>query len=525
MALDRADAGTALREAVDGDLLFYTRAPVENAVRAWQDARTADWDALTAVERGSAHEVGAGQWHGNAGPLAALALLEYLEAAQQRTGAPSGAFDGSRERDEPDPVETCGRSCPCCSADRLGHRLPLRECATGLADRCVQAVISPLLGDRMSERGASLATNGGGSVSESLGPEQAADEFAGALKRLNVDDGDFPHLKTSIELSARRILDARKQLASVLDVEKPPIDVVAFGSMARFEMTQESDFDYLVIAYGLDVKPGAYRRSLAITDGLRTSLGDEPDALNASIIREPGASGLFGTVVSAPDLIEVIGLERDTNHSHSRRVLLLEESVSLYDQQQHERLIEAIIGRYLEARPPSVSGMPRFLLNDLARYWRTLSVDYQAKTPPPARYSIRYLKLLISRKFTYASSIAPLVAAVIPGYDDLAAGLRRAYARPPMLRMLDLAHTLSDQGDEAAVAGVVDALRVVDQFNSLLGRASWRAQIKTDCESPDPRAQATFAEARVLASRLQDALEAVFFSESIAPIARKYLTF
>lgn len=328
-----------------------------------------------------------------------------------------------------------------------------------------------------------------------------------------------------MDLSAGRIARARLELSNELSTDAPPIDVVAFGSMARYEMTTQSDFDYLVVAYGLDVQPGSYRRGLAIADRLRTTLDGAAGSVASQAIRQPGASGLFGTIVSAPDLIEVIGLERDTNHSHSRRVLLLEESVSLYRPSEHASLLEAIIGRYLEARPPRTGGMPRFLLNDLARYWRTLSVDYQAKTSPPVRYSLRYLKLLISRKLTYASALAPLVVAVLSEPADLNFALRHAYAQPPALRLLGLADLLAERGDAPAVAAVASSLDVANEFTALLGDSEWRAQIDRDCSSQDPRNQRTFAHGRDLARDLQEHLEALFFSRTISPIAKKYLTF
>lgn len=389
--------------------------------------------------------------------------------------------------------------------------------------------ISPSVGpivERLHRRQTTLVASGqGGRMTEALRPEQVRGAFVAGVERLGVSDTMFANLVESIDLSATRILEARSKLELVLRPNDPPLDVVAFGSMARYEMTQESDFDYLVIAYGLDTTPGAYRRGLEIANELRSSLAAVGGGLNAKSIRGPGASGLFGTMVSAPDLVEVIGLERDTNHSHSRRVLLLEESVSLYDPPQHERLIEAMVARYLEARPPSASGMPRFLLNDLARYWRTLSVDYQAKTLPPARYSLRYFKLLVSRKFTYASALAPLVTGILRPSESIADDLRSAYTRPPILRMTDFAEVLNSEGDAPAVEAAIEALRIVDDFNALLGDADWRAGICAECELDDPRRGPRFSDARSLASSLQDALERIFFSEKLSPIAKKYLAF
>jgi hypothetical protein len=358
--------------------------------------------------------------------------------------------------------------------------------------------------------------------------------FDAALNSVGLRPADYPNLRKSIEFSSDRIADARIKLDQSLRAEDPPIDVVAFGSMARYEMTPASDFDYLVVAYSIDNKPGASRRSLEVADSLRSSLGGElVGEATQPPIRKPGQTGLFGTIVSAPDLVEVIGLERDTNHTHSRRILVLEESVSLYRPTQHSELIQAIVGRYLEARPASASGVPRFLLNDLARYWRTLSVDYQAKTPPPAKYSLRYLKLLISRKFAYASSVLPLFYhAVSPpsARDDapvvsMADHLFASFSLPPITRLLSFSRVLRAAGDNAALEGVRGALGCVETFNELAGSDAWRDQIKAECASDSPREQPGFSQARELARSLQESLQSIFFSETMAPISQKYLIF
>lgn len=349
----------------------------------------------------------------------------------------------------------------------------------------------------------------------------AGNRLEDALAHLGADRTALPNLRASFALSETRIKTARETLG-VAEFDEPfPFDVVAFGSMARYEMTHESDFDYLVIAHGLYEEPLIVGELLESADQLRSVLASEGAQ---AAVRAPGSSGLFGTMVSAPDLVEFIGLERDTNHSLTRRILLLEESVSLLRPSRHELLVKAIIRRYLEAGQPSASGVPRFLLNDLIRYWRTQSVDFQAKTRPPARYSVRYFKLLICRKYTFASSILPLLL-IDSSQVDLATRLYEIFAVPPVLRMLDAASTLREAGDQRAADAIVEATRALDAFNGLLGHKSWRSDFDRLCgsEVADIRESDAFMEVKAEVDRMQGSLESALFGNHTGELAKKYL--
>jgi len=61
------------------------------------------------------------------------------------------------------------------------------------------------------------------------------------------------------------------------------------------------------------------------------------------------------------------------------------ESAPVGARSAYERVIRAIIKRYLEEEPYLVNReenrfkVPRFLLNDLVRFWRTMAVDFASK--------------------------------------------------------------------------------------------------------------------------------------------------
>ncbi len=100
----------------------------------------------------------------------------------------------------------------------------------------------------------------------------------------------------------------------------------------------------------------------------------------------------------------------------TRRVLFLLEAYPLGKYQQaFHRVRKHILHRYLvedhgllrTAKVGDVRWVPLFLLNDMARYWRTMTVDFAYKQWDRGNegYALRSLKLGISRKLIYASGL------------------------------------------------------------------------------------------------------------------------
>lgn len=344
-----------------------------------------------------------------------------------------------------------------------------------------------------------------------------------ALEQAGWQDLALPNLHSAYELSEQRIGAARAQLREDLSDGGPDLDVVAFGSLARREMTTASDLDWLVVVHSVDKEPGTVARALDAADGLRSILGGE-----GGLIAPPGSSGVFGQMVSAVDLVEVIGLQDDTNHSHTRRILLIEESVSLLNEALHAHLLTSIFRRYLEAHPPAKTGVPRFLLNDLVRYWHTVAIDYQAKSPAHSMYSLRYLKLIVSRKFTFAASLLPLLVLALEeenlSGEEFSDRLFTTYSSPPTVRFIRAGKAIADR-DPSLEPIFRDVLTVVEDFNTLLGQQAWREEIAAGAVLSNPKDQPTFAAASELGVRLQSRLQSIFFAEPILGLTKKYLVF
>lgn len=320
----------------------------------------------------------------------------------------------------------------------------------------------------------------------------------------------LPHLAAAGKLSEELIQEARTFLRQELP-EIVALDVLAFGSMARRELTRQSDLDSLVVVHSLPDDVLLTRKVLSAVEQMRKKLA----------LKKAGGTNTFGGVVAATDLTERIGLERDTNQSHTLRMLILEESVSLLQPTAHDRLVQAILERYLVGygATPKV-GVPRFLLNDVVRFWRTIAVDYQGKwweewhkrdasPDTPGKQSIRYVKLRVSRKLVFASTLASLFLPQALGVACTDVFLLEQFKMPPLARLAQLVDHLLPS--ERVSLGTV--LEIADHFLGDLGNDRLKDETAEDDWKERSRT-------------LQAALEDLFFdTERFGKVTRRYLSF
>jgi hypothetical protein len=262
-----------------------------------------------------------------------------------------------------------------------------------------------------------------------MDPRSAAalDDPAGALDRLRQQRNlEVPNIVLARENTAKRLVALEKALD-----QGPTSDGVAtcmFGSSARRELTDGSDDDWAVVVAGLPVEDDRVTREVELAGG---QLGQDE--------RKPGSQPIFGVSFRVDDLVDKIGLDGDTNTNLTRRMLLLLESCELHGTVRDEA-IARVLERYLNegVKPLRV---PRFLLNDLVRYWRTICVDFEGKAAQGAsgedpKWATRNAKLRTSRKLLFVGGlVSVLLCAHQDDIDEMQSFLTRWLDAPPLDRL------------------------------------------------------------------------------------------
>lgn len=359
-------------------------------------------------------------------------------------------------------------------------------------------------------------------------------------------DGLLPTAKTCSELldsgqlrRARELsLKTREELDELLSSElgkytSEDTSLVVFGSLARGEWTSGSDLDWTYLIDG-EANPD----HLVITQKIRQILKK-----NKEKFPPPGQTGTFGNIAFSHDIIHQIGGQHDTNRNTTQRILLLLESIALGKRTDaHERVVKGVIDRYLEednnhllTRDSKKFRVPRFLLNDIVRFWRTMAVDFASKQRDRAGegWGLRNAKLRMSRKLIFASGL--LVCFDV----NLNPGLQNEISTDNNDIKLKLLRHIRDHirleplqilGRAVASYEIPDAIarELFDSYGEFLDVLNDERARTTleNLRSEHSRIDATFQRIRKMSEAFQHALDYIFFENPpITQLTRKYGVF
>jgi hypothetical protein len=331
----------------------------------------------------------------------------------------------------------------------------------------------------------------------------------------------------------------------------PDSSLVLCGSFARYEMVPGSDCDWTLLINGVvdNHHPRAAREISGTIE--KFDKAEKAQAGSGKGILSPGSSGTFGNMSFAHDLVHRIGGAADSNANLTRRILMLLESrpvnISTVDSSREnwQAVVHSVLERYFEEEvhfsPGGARMVPRFLLNDLTRYWRTICVDYAAKHQEQDghKWAIRNAKLRFSRKLLYTAGLAFCFSC------HLDPPTSRRDAQPDLFSFLESAEPLPTcaapfiaAGEAFAetppleyLAAFVDAFvsdldkrraiscRLFGTYNGwleLLGDDVRRKQLETlshDRAGDDP----VFQEIRRMSRRFSSGLQFLFFDRDVNP--------
>lgn len=327
----------------------------------------------------------------------------------------------------------------------------------------------------------------------------------------------------SIMQARQNARDKRQQFADTLKrYDSEDSSIVVYGSLARDEFTSKSDVDWTLLVDGIALPE---HNDVALE--IARLIEDEE--------KPPGKEGTFGGLTFSNDLIHRIGGSDDTNRNTTHRILLLLESAALGRRDARDRVIKGILSRYVHEDYGLIysagpSNVPRFLQNDIARYWRTVAVDFAYKQHQRGEkgWALRVAKLRISRKLTYVSGLLMCFSCEFEKTEELLAAasdpqsklhafvehLTKYTNRTP----LDVvARTVLQYPELQEIARTL--FKVYDQFLGILNDETKREYLEK-LPREKVSGDTVYESVRSLSHDFQASLDAMFFDENGTDLPR-----
>lgn len=257
--------------------------------------------------------------------------------------------------------------------------------------------------------------------------------------------------------------------------------------------------------------------------------------------KAPNPTGSFGGMTFSHPLIHNIGGQDDTNGNTTQRILMLLESRSIHGlgDAAYGRVLRGILNRYIEQgmshlnREKTRYKVPRFLLNDVVRFWRTMAVDFASKQweRDGQGWGLRNAKLRFSRKLIYISGLLTCFSCVLD--DDLNSKIK--LERDKALQVVNHLRAIKATPLEVLASALLlydvdgDASRLLfsayNAFLGILNDAEKRTRLQA-LRAEDSGRDSLFTDIREISDSFQNGLDKFFFdNKNIGPLTRKYGVF
>lgn len=197
--------------------------------------------------------------------------------------------------------------------------------------------------------------------------------------------GKYDELKNRVE----EAFSGKKEFENVC--------IYACGSMGRSDMSTNSDLDLFFIIDNTSEK--------AMSKEDEESFFEKVVEINMDMgFKKPSRNGEFLKFTTFNDVLDIGSNMEDYKNSFTARLLLLLESKPLFNEPLYQRLIEETVDKYLcDFEDHQTDYSPLFVMNDILRYWYTLTINYEFyRAPSDSDYKKRWrrLKLKFARLIT-----------------------------------------------------------------------------------------------------------------------------
>ena len=217
--------------------------------------------------------------------------------------------------------------------------------------------------------------------------------YAASRRSTLADIESYPTLTVAWLRTQHTLAQIQTQL---MDAALPSnlLTVAASGSLGRMEQLGSSDADLIVVL-----------RDSPTTEVMRTTFDEVRTCIAPLCLPLPEPGGIFDHAITHDALVssENLGQIDESPTTFGKRIQLLLDAQPVFNPQEFERLQAKIVARYLTDSDLHKTDAWNYLLDDLIRYFRCLSINskWKHRGAPQKRENVR-IKFGHSRRLLYA---------------------------------------------------------------------------------------------------------------------------